>query len=109
MVFETEDVASVLADCCLFDWITDGKNLIDRYAELHPAIPGSDEALLLDAYRSAQYRLILPQKAVRGAGLECFDPIYDETLFIMDVAFSQTQNLGLFALATRVISLGDYW
>src|SRR5262245_16099817 len=44
LVSETEDMSSVLADCCLYDWYENGKNLVERYAEKHAAIPGTDES-----------------------------------------------------------------
>ncbi len=47
LVFDTEDMASVLMDCCLYDWSENGKNPIQRYAQLHPAKPWTDEDLLL--------------------------------------------------------------
>jgi hypothetical protein len=38
------DVSSVLQDCCLYDWFEDGRNLVQRYAEAHPANPETEEA-----------------------------------------------------------------
>src|SRR6059036_3473042 len=31
--FETEDMSSVLMDCCLYDWFEKGKNVVQRYSE----------------------------------------------------------------------------
>jgi hypothetical protein len=58
MVFDTEDVAGVLMDCCIHDWFEDGRNLVERYAETHPAEQETDDAFLLSAYTQAQYRLL---------------------------------------------------
>src|SRR5438067_884635 len=41
LVFGSEDMSSVMMDCCLYDWYGNGKNLIQRYAETHPAVPGA--------------------------------------------------------------------
>ena len=31
--FDSEDMTSVMMDCCLYDWYENGKNLIQRYAD----------------------------------------------------------------------------
>ena len=36
LVFDSEDMTSVMMDCCLYDWFENGKNLVQRYAETHP-------------------------------------------------------------------------
>lgn len=95
LVFDSEDMTSVLADCCLYDWYEDGKNLIQRYAETHPARPGTDESYLLQAYLQAEYRILVPQSAVPGAGLHCHDVLNGGELFLMDLAFSQSFPPGL--------------
>ena len=73
LVFDSEDMTSVMMDCCLYDWYGNGKNLIQRYAETHPAAPGTDESYLLQACLQAKYRILVPQSAVPGAGLHCQD------------------------------------
>jgi hypothetical protein len=94
IVFETEDESSVLADCCLYDWHEDGKNLIQRYAEAHPANPGTDEAYLFNAYRQAEYRILTLQSRVLDAGIYCYDVLNEEELFLMDLAFSRSFRAG---------------
>ena len=44
LIIENESMPSVLADCCLYDWFENGKNLVQRYAETHPVTPGTDES-----------------------------------------------------------------
>jgi hypothetical protein len=109
LVFDTEDVSSVLADCLLFDWYEDGQNLVQRYAETHPAEPGTELQYLLDAYCQAKYRVLGINSAVRGAGVQCTDVLNGVELFVMDLALSQTLEPGGQALATRTIRLGDFW
>jgi hypothetical protein len=36
LIFDSEDMTSVMMDCCLYDWYENGKNLIQRNAETHP-------------------------------------------------------------------------
>ncbi len=43
LVFDNEDMTSMLMDCCLYDWIKGGKNIVQRYSEQHPAKSETDE------------------------------------------------------------------
>jgi hypothetical protein len=67
LAFDSEDMTSVMTDCCLYDWYEKGKNLVQRYAEPHPATPGTNESYLLQAYLHAKYRILMVQSAVPGA------------------------------------------
>ena len=109
LVFETEDVTSVLMDCCLHDWFEGGKNVVRRYMEDHAPKPNTDEALLLGAYLQAQYCILVSHSAVPGAGVRCRDAVTREELFLMDVGFSRTLLDVTMPLATRIIPLGEYW
>jgi hypothetical protein len=109
LVFDSEDMASVMMDCCLYDWYENGKNLVQRYGETHPATPGTDESYLLQACLQAKYRILVVQSAVPGAGLHCQDVLNGGELFLMDLAMSQSVPNGYDALATRTIPLGEWW
>lgn len=109
LVFDTEDMTSVMMDCCLYDWFENGKNLIQRYAEAHPATQPTDESFLLQASLQAKYRILVVQSALPGAGLYCQDALNGGELFLMDLALSQSVPSGKAALATRTLPLGDYW
>ena len=110
LVFDTEDVSDVLMDCCLHEWFEEGKNLIQRYGESHPATLETDESYLLNAYLEAKYRIIAVKSAVPGAGVYCRDVLNGEDLFVMDLAFSQSVKSGDHdsVIATRTIPLGEY-
>ena len=113
LVFDSEDMFGVLMDCCLHDWFEDGKNLVQRYVETHPARPGTDESYLLSAYTQAKYRMIFTQFSVPDAGVHCRDVLNNEDLFLMDLAMSRSLGSGDAArgtaLATRTIPLDEYW
>jgi hypothetical protein len=109
LLFDSEDMTSVMMDCCLYDWYENGKNLMQRYADTHPATPGTDESYLLRACLQAKYRILVAQSAVPGAGLHCRDVLNGGELFLMDLAFSQSFPCGTAALATRTIPLGEFW
>jgi hypothetical protein len=108
LVFDTEDVASVLMDCCIFDWFEDGRNLVQRYADTCPAAPETDESFLLNGYCRATYGILAVLGIVRGSGLHCRDVLNGGELFLMDIALSQTLPAARAALATRIIPLGRY-
>src|ERR1039458_2819822 len=103
------DMTSVMMDCCLYDWFENGKNLVQRYAETHPAKPGTDESYLLQACLQAKYRILVAHSAVPGAGFHCQDVLNGGELFLMDLALSQSVPSVDVALATRTIPLGEYW
>jgi hypothetical protein len=109
VVFDSEDMSSVLMDCCLYDWIGDGKNLVTKYAENNPALSGTDEKLLQDAFLQAHYTMLLPESGVRGAGIYCTDTFTDSKIFVMDVGFSQTASIMRMAVATRIVPIENYW
>jgi hypothetical protein len=107
--FESEDMASVLMDCCLYDWFQSGKSVVQQYSETHPAVPGTDEQYLLSAYVQAKYRVLVAQSAVADAGLRCQDVLNNEDVFLMDLGLSQSDKGGIAAFATRTVPLGEYW
>lgn len=107
LVFDSEDMTGVMADCCIFDWYEDGKTFIQRYAETHPAESGTDEHYLMDAYLHTKYRMLMVQHAVPGAGIDCHDLLNQEAVFLMDTGLSRTAPGGG-VLATRTIPLGPY-
>ena len=109
LVFDSEDMTGVMADCCLYDWFENGKNLVQRYAETHLAEPGTDGGYLLTAWSQAKYRVLAVQSAVPDAGIHCRDVLNGEELFVMDLALSRSFQHHGAALATRTIPLGEFW
>ena len=109
LVFDTEEVAAVHADCCLHDWIRDGRNLITKYSLDHPASPGTDEEFLLRAHQQARFRILLPKSVASGAGMECTDALSAERLFLMDIALSKGVKDSRCVMATRTVPLDGYW
>ena len=107
LVFNSEDETHIHMDCCLYDWMQNGKNLVEKYAENHPVAPGTEEEELLHAYLQAQYRIVIPQSAVQGAGAYSVDLLSAEEVFIMDIGLSF--NPLDVAYATRTIPLGQFW
>lgn len=109
LVFNSEDMTNVMMDCCLYDWYENGKNIIQRYAQTHPATPATEAGYLLEACLHAKYRIVVVQSVVPGAGFHCRDVLNGGELFLMDLAFSQSLPGGGATLATRTIPLGEFW
>ncbi|MGH9430290.1 MAG: SEC-C metal-binding domain-containing protein [Terriglobia bacterium] len=110
LCFDTMDVPAVLFDACLFDWLENGRNLVEKYIEAHPTASGTDEHALLEAYGHARFRIILPENVVVGAGAYCLDTLSDERFFLMDIGLSQSlPSVGAGLFATRTVPLGRYW
>ena len=108
VIFDSDEVSSVMADCCLYDWFENGKNRVQLYVETHPARPGTDESDLLNAYTQAKYRVLRIQSAVPDAGVYCTDGLTHEEFFLMDLGLSRSTDT-IKALATRTIPLGGCW
>lgn len=106
--FDSEDVTSVLMDCCLYDWIDNGRTLVQRFAEERIREPGGDEDFLLRAYQRAQYRIVRPEAVLADAGVSVRDAVSGEQLFIMDVGLSQSGLDKSVHLATRTIPMEGY-
>jgi hypothetical protein len=109
LVFDTEDVAAVLADCCLHDWIHDGRNLVEQYCLDHPAPPDSDDAYLLRAYQQARFRVLVAGSIAPGAGIECADTLSGERFFLTDISLSNCARNSRTLFATRTVPLDGYW
>ena len=109
LAFETESVAAVLTDCCLYDWILDGRNVITNYSLDQPAPAGTDEEYLLAAYQQAQFRILVAGSVAAGAGIECRDALSGERLFLMDISYSSTASPEGSIMAARTIPLDGYW
>jgi hypothetical protein len=108
LVFDSEDMTSVLMDCCLYDWFENGKNVVQRYSETHAAKLEGEERYLLNAFLQAKFGLLVVQSAVPGAGLHCQDVLNGGELFLMDLGLSQSVG-GNAAFTTRTVPLGEYW
>src|SRR5947207_3076667 len=46
LCFDTQDMSSVLMDCCIYDWVKNGKTVVQRFAEAQAPPAGTDEQYL---------------------------------------------------------------
>jgi len=109
-VLDTMDVSSVLMDACVFDWIRDGRNLVETYFAAHPFTYRTDEYLLAQACCRAKYRLLAPEAVSQGAATYWTDFFSRELIAIIDIGLSQTVAHGYQGLlAARTIPIADWW
>lgn len=103
LVLNSEDEATVIMDCCIYDWRSEGRNAVERYVAEVQVEPDSDEKVLLDAMLRARYSLFAVEEVVEGLGVETRDLLRGDRGFIMDVGLSETAEDGLI-LAGRIIT-----
>jgi hypothetical protein len=107
-MFESEDQTAVLMDYCIHDVRQEGHNAIDRFLEESPPPAGSDELVVLQAYREARYSVYAVEGTEPGVGVQLRDLLRDELLFVMDVGFSQSASRDL-VLAARLFAPEGIW
>lgn len=90
LVFDHADQSSVLMDCCLFDWINGGLNLVQRYHGQHPAVVGTLDADARDAQLAAEFHILVVGEPVRGLGVQVEDYLTRQPQFLIDEGFSRT-------------------
>jgi len=104
LVFGSEDETAVLMDYCIHSYRGLGPTVLERFLAEAPFPPGSDETTLLKAKTKARYSLLLVKDTDPGLGLNVEDALRGDSLFLMDIRFSQTVTQDT-VLATRVASL----
>ena len=110
LVLDTLDVSSVIQDACVFDWIRDGRNLVETYFATHPFAYGTDEYLIAQACCRAKYRVLAPEAAGQGASTYWTDFFSRELIALMDIGLSQSVAQGYQGLlAARTIPIEDCW
>ena len=100
---EDEYEISVLMDYCLYHGRRDGRTVIDRAVADIPPDAGTDERLLLQAMQEARFSVFAVEEAEPGVGVQVRDLLRDESLFLVDIGFSQTADTGL-VLAGRLMA-----
>jgi len=73
---------------------------IDRYARNAPHLPGSDEALMLDAMRNARFAVLSVERRHEDAGLVATDLFRDDEVWLVDEGLEISLAKGMW-FATR--------
>jgi hypothetical protein len=104
LVLENEDEIAILMDFCLHDVRRYGINAIDRFLAQSPPPLDSDTMLILQGKREARYSLFMVEATEPGIGVRVRDLLYEEDVFITDVGFSTSAEIGL-VMAFRLMTV----
>jgi hypothetical protein len=108
-VFETESVAAVLADCCIFNWLEDGEPAPKRYARETPPLEGTYAHELLDAMLGARYDVIEVVERKAGVGVRATSLADGRELRVLDIDLARKAESAGDTFAARLLPLGEYW
>jgi SEC-C motif len=107
MVFDSEDMTSVLMDYCIHDVRRQGRTVIEAMLAEGRFPAGSDEWVYLNAIREAKYGIFFVERIEPGIGVDVLDVIRGNRLRIVDINFSRSAQPGL-ALAARICAPGEF-
>jgi hypothetical protein len=109
LVFDSEDMASVLMDYGIHHYLSgDGRNAVRRYLDLSPPGADTEEYAVLQAKTNLRYGLFQVAGVLRGFGIEVDDLLRRERLLLIDVGFGSTARRG-FVIASNVVCYGSFW
>ena len=92
LVLDSPDEMDLVFDVAVFDTRSGQSRALDRYARAHPAAPGSDEALTLDALQHSRFHIVRVLRRHEVAGLVTEDTVTHEQLWLMDEGFNDRQE-----------------
>jgi len=108
-VFDSEAEVNVFTDCCLYDWVEGGANLVERYAAEGPPPANADEREALDAMTRARYTILELDGSVPRKGVRAIDLRTGERLFVIDINLSLCREWSGECLAARLLPFGRFW
>lgn len=107
--FETESVAAVLADCCIFDWLEGGETAPRRYAREIPPLEGTYEHELIEAMLGARYDIIDIVERRPGVGVRALSLVDGKDVRVLDVDLGGKTGIVGETLAVRLLPVGEFW
>lgn len=107
IVLEAESESAILMDYCINDVRSNGLTAAERFLADSPPAPGSDERVMLEALVRSRHSLFEALEVVPGVGLSMRDLLGETEVFVIDLSFSQTVNLGAI-LAMRLLTQEDF-
>jgi hypothetical protein len=102
IVFECESETDIFMDHCIYDHLRAGRTPIDLYFDQNPPAAGSDEALLAEAMKSAQFSLLTIEAVEPGIGAHVRTPPPVSRFFLTDIALSKTMVPGEMLIARYI-------
>jgi len=107
IVFESEDMSSVLMDYCIYHVYRNGRNAIEDHLISSPPELGTDEHLWLQAMQHSRYCLIRFENIVPGAGAWIQLLGSQESCFLADMGLAATASPD-WILATRLLFFENF-
>jgi hypothetical protein len=109
LVLDSEVTVDIFTDSCIYDWVEDGANVVQRYAadRLPPA--DTDEREMLDAMTRARYTILSVGKQVPRKGIHARDLRTGKDVFVIDMNLSLSDRWSGGCLAARLLPLGRFW
>ncbi len=109
LIFGYEGMGDVFMDCCLYDWIRGGRNLVRKFAKENPPPEDPDEREALGAMLRARYTVLGIDECVPEAGVRAVDLVADRDVFVLDLGLSRSSGVEGTALAARLLPAGRFW
>jgi len=95
LIFDSEDMTSILMDYCLFQPGKNGKSKVQSYIEAHTEPEHLDDRVLFNAMLGSRYSLFSVTQIERGYGVNSKDVFRGDQGFIMDIKFSKSTISGM--------------
>ena len=94
LVFDSEDMLSVLMDYCLYRRGKNGKSKVQSYIEANSRPDHLDDKKLFDAMLESRYSIFQVEDIESGFGFHSHDLLIGDHGFIMDINISQSAPVG---------------
>lgn len=109
MFIETEHEMNVLVDYGLFQYRKDGKNVVERYYDLHHKLYPAQKLTVLQAFKEARFSLLEIIKPVDEHGLIVHDHLIGESLLMIDKGlYKLAKSQSRYALLTHYLRMPDF-
>lgn len=112
LFIETEHEMNVLIDYGFFQYRSNGKNIVERYYDLHHQLYPSQKLTVLHAFKEARFSLLEIIKPVDEHGLIVHDHLIGESLLMIDKELYKTYKLAesgqQYALLTHYLRMPDF-
>ncbi|CAO5682668.1 MAG: hypothetical protein HEEMFOPI_01739 [Holosporales bacterium] len=109
LFIETEHEMNILCDYGLFQYRKNGKNIAERYYDLHHTLYSGEKLTLLKAYKEAQFSLLEIVKPVHENRLIVYDHLKDKSFLMVDRSLYQLALKNLrYAILTHYIKMPHF-
>lgn len=107
LILDSLEEFDLVSDLLVYTAPMGRSRALDRYARNLPPPAGSDEALVLEAMRSARFAILEMQRRHPAAGLILRDDARNEEIWLVDLGFETWMEEGML-VATRYCTPGPF-